>query len=269
MDAMDRPHVVVADDHPLVLHQAAQILGSLFEVTTVPSGSAAVAATLRLNPDVVVLDVSMPGVDGFRAASQIRVSGSSTRVVFLTSHVAQDMIVAAIALGASAFIPKLRMHQDLLQAVDHVRRGGMWFPIADVLQRLNRPAALQHDLQLHESDHTLVGGVTEFLLSAVRAGQSLIVVATDAHLQGFDAELRAHRVDPDRLAAQGRYVQFRATAALDAMLEDGEPDADRFESLLAPVIERSLAAAISTPAHVAMFGESRRSCARGVSTPRR
>ncbi len=76
MQVRDRGRVVVADDHPRLLTTAISILAQAFDVVaSVSDGAAAIDAALRLDPDVVVLDVAMPGLDGFQTAARIRAFG--------------------------------------------------------------------------------------------------------------------------------------------------------------------------------------------------
>ncbi|MBS1241580.1 MAG: two component transcriptional regulator, LuxR family, partial [Gemmatimonadetes bacterium] len=80
-----RARILLADDHPEALEQAARVLGGSFEVVgTAADGLALVRAAATLDPDVIVLDIAMPVLDGLEAARRLKASGCRSRLVFLT-----------------------------------------------------------------------------------------------------------------------------------------------------------------------------------------
>ncbi len=115
---MDRTRILLADDHPAALEMFARMLSADFEVVgTAEDGEAAVRSALSLAPDVVVLDVEMPKLDGFAVARRLVASGSPARVVFLTAYADPDYLDAALRVGASAYVLKAHAAEDLVQAV--------------------------------------------------------------------------------------------------------------------------------------------------------
>jgi CheY-like chemotaxis protein len=248
--------VVVVDDHPDVLEAAAAILRRKYDVVgTATTGSGAVELSLRLDPDVIVLDIAMPGLDGFQAAAQIRKAGSNARIVFLSSYAGEEYVLASISQGASAFVAKPRMERDLLAAVDHAQAGRTFIPSAGALPRWRPRSSRRHDLQLYATDAFLVDAVVTFFENALEAGDSIVAVASEPHRHAFDQELRARGLDVDALIVAGRYSAGDAATGLEAILVDGMPDRDKFMASLDPILERGLAAARSSPPHVTMFGE--------------
>jgi DNA-binding NarL/FixJ family response regulator len=123
---VSRARILLADDHPGVLEHASRILAVRFEVVGVVSdGRAAVNETLRLKPDLVVLDIMMPELDGFHAARELRRRGSDAKVVFLTIQQNEEYIAAALESGGAAYVLKSRMHSDLIPAIDRALEGSM------------------------------------------------------------------------------------------------------------------------------------------------
>jgi CheY-like chemotaxis protein len=261
----DRPRVVVADDHLQVLHAATSILSSEFEVVaSSPGGIAAVDAALRFRPDIVVLDIAMPEVDGFETAARIKAAGLEARIVFLSNHAGDDYVLAALSRGASAFVAKARMVSDLVPAVWHALSGRAFVPSASILPRWPRPAGRRHDVLMYATDAFLIDAVMAYFDSALEAGHALVAFGSDAHLQAFDAQFRRRSIDPSALAATGRYSARRATSALDAILRDGVPDPTLYAAAMDPLLDRALAVATSSPKHVSAFGEiAPILCARG------
>jgi len=121
---MNRPRVIIADDHPAMLEAAVRLLERDHEVVaTAVDGAAALEAVPALRPDVVVLDISMPGLTGIEVARRLKASGSNARIVFLTVHEDPDFAVEAFAVGGSAFVTKSRMTTDLRLAISEALAG--------------------------------------------------------------------------------------------------------------------------------------------------
>jgi DNA-binding NarL/FixJ family response regulator len=119
-----KPRILLADDHPAALAQAARVLGEGNEIVgAVPNGLELLDAAERLDPDVVVLDISMPGVGGFEAARLLKQIGSRSKLVFLTVWEDPDFLREALALGADAYVVKSRLASDLFLAVNEALAG--------------------------------------------------------------------------------------------------------------------------------------------------
>jgi DNA-binding NarL/FixJ family response regulator len=115
---MGKVRILLADDHETILAGVRSILCDDFEVVgTVGNGRDAVKEVRRLDPDVLVIDISMPVLDGLQAASQLHRKECRTKVVFLTVHEDQDYVDAAMAAGASGYVTKSRIQSDLVPAI--------------------------------------------------------------------------------------------------------------------------------------------------------
>jgi DNA-binding NarL/FixJ family response regulator len=114
----ERPRVLLADDHPAVLALTAQALaGQCLIVGKVRDGYQLLAEAERLHPDVIVLDITMPRLDGIEAARQLRRSRHPARLVFLTVHEDADYARAALDVGGLGYVVKARIASDLLPAI--------------------------------------------------------------------------------------------------------------------------------------------------------
>jgi DNA-binding NarL/FixJ family response regulator len=110
--------VLLAEDHVAMIAKVRSKLGEAFDIVgTVENGQEAIEAVLRLDPDVLVIDISMPVLDGFQAASRIRDAGRRTKVIFLTVHGDADFVSAAFSSGASGYVIKSRLSTDLVPAI--------------------------------------------------------------------------------------------------------------------------------------------------------
>lgn len=116
--------VLLADDHQEMLARVYHELGIEFEiVATASNGSEAVDSVARFDPDVLVMDISMPILDGLRAASQLREAKSRAKIVFLTIHEDPDFVAAAFSAGASGYVTKGRLSTELPTAIREAFEG--------------------------------------------------------------------------------------------------------------------------------------------------
>ena len=115
---MARSRILLADDHKEMRKIVVQLLGREFEILDpVADGDAFLEAASRLKPDVCLLDISMPILNGIEAAIQLKERGSTAKVIFLTIHEDWDFIEAALRIGASGYVFKRRIRSDLSLAV--------------------------------------------------------------------------------------------------------------------------------------------------------
>jgi DNA-binding NarL/FixJ family response regulator len=118
--------VLVVDDHPIVRQGLVAYLGTRDDITVVgeaADGHGAVAAAARLRPDVVLLDVVMPRMDGVEATRRLRELVPDTRVLVLTSFAAEDQVVDAVRAGAAGYLLKDVEPADIAAAIGAVHRG--------------------------------------------------------------------------------------------------------------------------------------------------
>src|SRR5262245_24683498 len=115
---MTRARLVIADDHAPMVAAVERLLADEFEVVgTAGDGPVALRAAARLDPDVVVLDISMPDLDGIEVARRLKAAGSRAKVVLLTVHDDPDLVRAALAAGALGYVLKSRMPSELVPAI--------------------------------------------------------------------------------------------------------------------------------------------------------
>lgn len=110
--------VLVVDDHSGMLARTAAVLSANCTVVgTAGDGQAALEAAATLQPDVIVLDISMRGMNGFEVAARLRAAGSRAAVVFLSAYDDAEFVAAAMAAGAAGYVLKPQINTELVRAV--------------------------------------------------------------------------------------------------------------------------------------------------------
>ena len=124
---MARARILLADDHKEIRDRAVRLLEPEFEVVgAVSDGNALVRVSAQLKPDVCIIDISMPYLNGIEAAIKLRENGSEARIVFLTVNEDSDFVRAALKTGALGYVVKSRMASDLCLAINGAIRGQLF-----------------------------------------------------------------------------------------------------------------------------------------------
>src|SRR5262249_532592 len=117
-----RPRVFLVDDHRGVLDMVTRMLAADYDIVGIATaGGQAIERAPGLEPDLIVLDVAMPGLDGFETCRALARAGSRAPVVFLSMHDSDEYVSEAFASGGRGYVIKLRTPADLLSALGHVR----------------------------------------------------------------------------------------------------------------------------------------------------
>lgn len=118
------PRVVAADDHAAMLSAIAKLLRESFDVVALASeGVAALDVILRLEPDLVVLDISMPGMSGIEVARELRKRSNKIKIVFLSTYQDSHFVKDCLAAGGQGYVTKMLLGSDLIPAIHEVLAG--------------------------------------------------------------------------------------------------------------------------------------------------
>ena len=174
---MPRIRVLLADDQPLVRSGIAMLLSAEPDIAVVAEcsdGATAIEATQRLDPDVVVMDVRMPGLDGVAATKKI---AGRTRVLILTTYHVDDAVYGALRAGAAGFLLKDAVPAELVMAIRAVAAGEAWLDPAVAQRLLTEFAARPERPATPEAMGILTGREREVLILAAE-GMSNEEIAT-------------------------------------------------------------------------------------------
>jgi DNA-binding NarL/FixJ family response regulator len=125
---MECPRVLLVDDHVLFTDGLAKILRPHCEIVgTAHDGEAAVTAAERLRPDIIILDISLPRLNGIEVARRIQRLGTPSRIVFCTMYSEPTLVTEAIRAGAAGYVLKTAAGTEMIRALEEVVQGRSYF----------------------------------------------------------------------------------------------------------------------------------------------
>ena len=263
-----------------------QLVSKMFEsepnlkiISFASEGFEAVQKAKELQPDVILMDISLPKLSGIEAARQIRKVAPNSKILFVSTYDSLEIVEAALDTGASGYVVKVDAGKELAKAVKAVFQGKRYvsgrlkevtpadtedtqapdrevlaWPSATALPRKTE-TILCHEAQFYSDDVIFRETVTHFIGTALRAGNAAIVFATTPHRDSLLQGLKAQGVDVDAAILQGAYVSLDAADTLSTFMVNGWPDADRFFESFRNLIESASKAAKAEHPRVAICGE--------------
>jgi DNA-binding NarL/FixJ family response regulator len=255
--------ILVVDDFKGWRHQVRLLFQARPQwqiIAEVSDGLEAVQKVADLKPNLIVLDIGLPKLNGIEAARRIRQLSPSSKIIFLSQNNDRDIVQAALSTGALGYVRKADARMELLPAVDAVLRGKRFvsgsvkgYEFADAS---GEKAAHRHEVLFYSDDAVLLDSVTRFIVAALQAGNAAIVLATKSHRDGLLQRLKAGGVDTDGALERGTYISLDATDTLSAIMVNGLPDPVRFFGCIGGSIETAAKATKSEQPQVAVFGEA-------------
>jgi len=207
--------ILLVDDHAVVRAGLRMLLGADPELQIVgeaENGAQALHLTDELAPDVVLMDISMPDMNGIEATRKIKEQNPNVVVLALTMHEDDQYFFEMLAAGASGYVPKRAAPNDLLSAIHAVHNGGVFlFPsvarvlVQDYVQRAARAGAAGHSFDvLTEREREVLALIAQGLSNQEIADQLVISAKTvNRHRENIMAKLNLHsRVELVRYAIE-------------------------------------------------------------------
>jgi DNA-binding NarL/FixJ family response regulator len=216
-------------------------------VDEVSDGLKAIQQAERLHPDLILLDIGLPSLNGIEAARRIRKLSPESKILFVSQESSADVAREALGTGASGYIVKTDAGRELLEAVSAVLRGdrfvGSRFAGYDLIGTSDRPdpesvrrndslaqredqnvgITRRHELGLYSNDDAFLDGSTDFIMAALKVGKAVILIATDLHQRGLLQRLQARGMDVAALVDQKRYISLDVDS-LPTFMVGGSPD---------------------------------------------
>jgi DNA-binding NarL/FixJ family response regulator len=248
-------------------------------IGVVSDGLEAVLKAEALQPDLILLDIGLPKLDGIEAARRIRMVSPESKILFLSQERDLDVARAALSAGGHGYVVKPDAEGELLASVEAVMLGkefvsrslagpsGADHRDSQAAGRLRREELISaapslsgdirrcHEVQFYGDNATFLEGFTRFVSAALKKGNAAIVIATESHRNGLLQRLQADGLDIRAAINQGRYFALDAAETLSTFMVNDLPDPVRFLKIASKLIVKASKAAKGEHPRVAACGE--------------
>ena len=231
------------------------------------NGLEAVQSAEQLQPDLILLDIGLPGLNGLRAAERIRRISPNPKIIFVSQESSVDVVKEALRLS-HGYLLKTDIARELLVAIDMVMRGRQQFvsssltlPVAgksirDIDEaRRNAHRSRRHDLVSCRDDASFVAHFVRFIEAALRAQNPVIVIATQEHRHSILQSLEAQGWDMAAAVREQTYTSLDVYDVLEGFMVNDSPDGSRFSEAVGSLIDKATQNARRKPCRVAACGE--------------
>ena len=274
--------VLVVDDFEPFRRLVSSTLQKTLDLRTIveaSDGVEAVELAQALQPDLILLDIGLPKLDGIEVARTIRELAPRSKILFVSQESSVDVVQAAFSAGASGYVVKMDAGSELPTAVNAVLRGetfvggrfaGRGFTDVsdgrtsgssrdDKVFRLPRELDLEkshrHEAGFYSDDASFIAGFTHFIEASLAAGNATIVVATESHRDSLLSRLKARGLDIPAAIREGRYVSLDAAETVSTYMVNDMPDPVRFMKVTGDLLLNAARAAKGEPPRVSACGE--------------
>ena len=229
-----------------------------------------------MQPDLVLLDIGLPNLNGIEAAQQIRELSPKSKILFVSQQTSSDLVQGSLASGGSGYVLKMNARKELLTAVNSVLEGKRFIgasvndfsdpkdeqtasrarsKLVPPLLPQNARMTRRHEAGFYSDDRFALDDLTQFIGSALKAGNAAIVAATKLHRDSLLPQLQAYGLDIGTAIEQGRYIALDAADTLSTFMLNGMPDLVRFLKLFGDLAVTASKAAKGDQGRVVIFGE--------------
>jgi DNA-binding NarL/FixJ family response regulator len=226
-------------------------------VAEASDGFEAVQKVEELKPDIILLDIGLPKLNGIEVARRIRQLSPNSKIIFLSQHHDLDIVRAALSSGVLGYVRKTDAQDELLPSVDAVLRGTQFVSSSlndDEFTSAAEPAH-RHEVQFYSNDAVLLDTFARFIAGALKSGRVAIAVITEAHRDGLGLRMENQGLDLEAAIQQGTYIQLDVAKTLSTFMVNDVPDSARFFQVVSGLIEAAAKAARQQHHGVVACGE--------------
>jgi DNA-binding NarL/FixJ family response regulator len=248
------------------------------QIWEVSDGLEAVQRAQELRPDLILLDIGLPAINGIEAGRRIREVSANSRILYVSQECSPDLVQEALQLGAQGYVLKADAADDLLLAVDAVLRGQQFvssrfatqvigatsheLPASPLrlrdrlyLSRKKRETERFHEVVSCSDDGSFVDLFACFVETALQLGNPVIVVANEPHRTQLAKELEARGWDIATAIREGSYTSLDVGQILSTFMVDDWPDSAQLEKAVGNLVLDVAKRAKSKPSSIALCGE--------------
>ena len=264
--------VLVVDDHDAwrrFVSATLQEQQGFLVIGEVRDGLEAVRKAQELQPDLIVLDIGLPALNGIQAARRIRQHAPKAKILFVSENRSYDVVEEALRTGAGGYVVKSDAGNELLPAVEAVLQGkrfvssSLWGRDDEHTtkqarrERIVAPSPPQsvehnrHELTLCSDDAAFVDDFARSIEAALETGNAVVVIATESHRANLLEQLRADGVDVDAAAERKLYIPLDVFDSFPTVM-DTSTDGDGFAKGVPHVMVEALRTAKEKHLHLAV-----------------
>jgi DNA-binding NarL/FixJ family response regulator len=270
--------VMVVEDHEKWRHffsTALQKEPELQVIAELSDGLKAVQKVEELQPDLILLDIGLPTMNGIEAARRIREVSPASKILFISENRSFDIVKEALSTGARGYILKSDAASELMPAVKAVLEGKRFVsasfsghdlvePTGDQSDNLQRNEGvtpfrghkkIRHEVEFYADDTGFVDGFARFIEAALKELNAVIVIATDLHQASLLQRLTADGLNIPAEIEQGSYIPLNVTDTLPNFMVNDSPDPVMFRKLTGDLITEAAKGAKREHPRVAVCGE--------------
>jgi len=225
-------------------------------------GLEAIYQSQELQPDLILLDIGLPVLNGIEAARRIREVCPTSKILFVSGNHSVDVAEAALSAGARGYVVKSHGARELLPAVAAVLQGKQFVSASLTDHDFSAPTkdravgiTHRHEVAFYPDDPSLVDGYARFIESALKSGNAVIVVVTESHRACLLPRLEANGVDVAAAIEQGSYISLESTDTLSRLMVDDTLDPVRCTRVVGDLIMGAAKGVKGEHARVEVCGE--------------
>src|SRR5262245_12782229 len=272
--------VLVVDDYEPWRRHIRSVLKTQPEIQViaeVPDGLEAGQRTQELRPDLILLDIGLPSLNGIEAARRILKLSHQSKILFISQETSADIVLGALATGAAGYVAKTDVRGELLTALEAVLRGEKYvstrladcvFPKLSVASQdapigtaatawstLRSACEHGHVVHFYTDDAVLLDALSSLVGDSLDAGESAVAIVARSRRSGLEKRLTAQRIDVSEAIKSKRLAIFDADQALSQFMDAARPSRERFLSQFGDIVRTARAAAVAKNSPVVVFGE--------------
>ena len=258
-------HILAVDDFEpwrRFVSSALQQQLTLQTFVEVSDGLEAVYKAENLRPDLILLDIGLPTLNGIKAASRIRDVSPDSKILFLSEESSPEVAEAALEVGGAGYVVKSDAGRELLPAVKALCEGKryignrlvgqVFFATPDDVPEVFH----RHELQVYSSDPSFLEGFTTFIANGLNAGNAVVALATEAHRHGLGQKLQSRGFDLDAIVRSVSYISIDAQETVSSFMVDGRPDPNQMENMVSNLVKTASKAPNGATRRVRACGEA-------------